>query len=174
MCTSADPGLQSNYTSRSAVTPAACGGGALLVPEGHEVTWARGPAPSSAPTWWGGVCPGSACLWLTAAGAAASRSKMALRPGAGASGAAGAGAGPGGAGRWVGGAGRGTGGAGKWVGGMGKWGRAQGRRLRDASVLGTRGERTRVQAPPHLPRGLERPRVPSRLAGLELLLERRL
>lgn len=103
-------------------------------------------------------------------------SKMALRPGAGASGAAGAGAGPGGAGRWVGGAGRGTGGAGRWVGGMGRWGRAHGRQLRGAGVLGTRGERAPVQAPPHLSRGLERPRFPSRLfgLGLELLLERRL
>lgn len=101
---------------------------------------------------------------------------MALRPGAGASGAAGAGAGPGGAGRWVGGAGRGTGGAGRWVGGMGRWGRAHGRRLRGAGVLGTRGERAPVKAPPHLSRGLERPRFPSRLfgLGLELLLERRL
>lgn len=87
-------------------------------------------------------------------------SKMALRPGAGAGGAAGAGAGPGGAGRWV--------------GGVGRWGRAHGRRLRGAGVLGTRGERAPVQAPPHLSRGLERPRFPSRVFRLELLLERRL
>lgn len=52
-------------------------------------------------------------------------SKMALRPGAGAGGAAGAGAGPGGAGRWVGGVERGAGPAGPaggsagWAGGAG-------------------------------------------------------
>lgn len=36
MCTNEDPHLQSNYTSRSDMTPAACGGAAPLVPEGCE------------------------------------------------------------------------------------------------------------------------------------------
>ncbi|XP_060243096.1 synergin gamma isoform X5 [Meriones unguiculatus] len=77
--------------------------GALLAPEDSSHVGAR-PRPAVAPAWWGGVCPGSACVRLTAAGAAAAAaapSKMALRPGAGAGGAAGAGAGPGGAGSFL-------------------------------------------------------------------------
>lgn len=61
--------------SPQCLNSAACRRGAPLVPEGSGVTWTLGPAPSSAPAWWGGVCPGSACLRLTAAGTAAARAR---------------------------------------------------------------------------------------------------
>lgn len=100
------------------------------MPEGSGVTWTRGSAPSSAPAWWGGVCPGSACLRLTAAGTAAARARWrcgrepepaarrgrARGPAGQAGGSAGRGAGPagpaGGSAGWAGGAGLTGGGCG--------------------------------------------------------------